>query len=117
MIGANDNFANKFLINDCCVRLGKPFSHGSVMRFSGQTMTWVPGAATYRDVFPEPPADGRDVNCGIVGLLGTMPGIIGTIQATEALKYLLGVGELLTDKLLVVDALDTNVTILPVAKS
>ncbi len=117
VIDATDNFTTKFLINDCCVRLGKPFSHGSVMRFSGHTMTWVPGAATYRDVFPEPPVDGSEVNCGIVGLLGTMPGIIGTIQATEALKYLLGVGELLTNKLLVVDALDASVTILPVAKS
>lgn len=116
VIDATDNFATKFLINDSCVRLGKPFSHGSVMRFGGQAMTWVPGAATYRDVFPEPPVDGSDVNCGIVGLLATMPGIIGTIQATEALKYLLGVGELLTDRLLVVDALDASVTILPVAK-
>ncbi|WP_034599217.1 HesA/MoeB/ThiF family protein, partial [Desulfosporosinus sp. HMP52] len=109
VIDATDNFAAKFLINDACVRLKKPFSHAGVVEYAGQTMTYVPGEGPcYRCVFLDPPP--RDAVPGNqeVGILGVIPGIIGTIQATEGIKYLLNIGELLTGKLLVFDALEMD---------
>lgn len=102
VVDATDNFAAKFLIADVCHAAAKPYSHGGILQFSGQTMTVWPGvSACYRCVFEAPPpGPTADVDRG---LLGVLPGVIGTIQATEALKHLLGVGELLTDTLLVYD--------------
>lgn len=105
VVDATDNFTSKYLVNDVCVRCGKPFSHGSVIRFSGMTMTHVPGTSTYRDIFPQQPDTHDEDLSSRVGILGTVPGVIGTIQATEVLKYLSGVGDLLTDRLLTFDAL------------
>jgi molybdopterin/thiamine biosynthesis adenylyltransferase len=104
VIDATDNFTSKFLINDTCVRLNKPFSHGGILRFSGQTMTILPGQSPcYRCLFPDEPDEATAIACSKNGLLGVLPGIIGTIQAAEALKYLLGLGELLTGRLLTFD--------------
>lgn len=109
VIDATDNFSAKFLINDACVLLQKPFSHGGIMQFSGQTMTYVPGRGPcYRCVFLNPPPTKALPTSEEKGVLGVIPGIIGSIQATEAIKYLLGIGELLTGKLLVFDALDMD---------
>lgn len=106
VVDATDNFAAKFLINDACVLAGKPFSHGGVLRFAGQTMTILPGAAPcYRCIFPEPPPADLLLPCSRDGVLGVVPGVIGVIQASEALKYLLGKGDLLTGRLLTWNAL------------
>jgi molybdopterin/thiamine biosynthesis adenylyltransferase len=104
VIDATDNFSSKYLINDACVSIKKPFSHAGVIQFSGQTMTYADGAPCFRCVFSEMPDDGAPT-CGQSGVLGAVPGIIGTIQAAEAVKYILGIGEPLCGKLLVFDAL------------
>lgn len=106
IIDGTDNFPAKFLINDACVLLGKPFSHAGIIRFQGQTMTYVPGQGPcYRCVFKNPPPPDAVPTCKQAGVLGVMGGIIGTIQATEAIKYILGIGDLLTGHLLTYDAL------------
>jgi molybdopterin/thiamine biosynthesis adenylyltransferase len=106
IIDATDNFPVKFLINDACVLLKKPFSHGGIIRFAGQLMTYVPGAGPcYRCAFNEPPPSNMVPTCRQAGVLGVMGGVIGTLQATEAIKYLLGLGELLTGYLLTYDAI------------
>ncbi|MCQ2335101.1 MAG: HesA/MoeB/ThiF family protein [Paludibacteraceae bacterium] len=105
IIDCTDSYASKYLVNDACVLTGKPFSAGGVLKYAAQIMTHVPGSACYRCFFPEPPGENDVQTCSMVGVLGSVVGIMGTIQATEAIKYLTGVGELLTDKLLIVDAL------------
>ena len=105
IVEGSDNFAAKFLVNDACVMLKKPFSHAGMLRFEGQTFTYVPGSRCYRCLFREPPPSGSVPNCADAGILGMLPGILGSIQAAEAAKYLLGLGELLTDRLLIFDAL------------
>jgi molybdopterin/thiamine biosynthesis adenylyltransferase len=106
VIDATDNFASKFLINDACILAGIPFSHGGILEFDGQTMTVLPGTSPcYRCLFPEPPAPDLLLPCSRAGVLGVLPGIIGTLQATEAIKHLLGIGEPLTGRLLVYNAL------------
>lgn len=105
VIDGTDNFAIKYLINDACVMAGKPFTMGGISRFRGQLMTHVPGTACYRCIFPEPPAQQDVETCSMTGVLGSIAGICGTLQATEAIKYITGTGTLLTDALLVFDAL------------
>jgi adenylyltransferase/sulfurtransferase len=100
-----DNFATKFLVNDACVLLKKPFSHAGMLRFEGQAFTYVPGHRCYRCLFRAPPPPGSVPNCADAGILGMLPGVLGSIQATETAKYLLGLGDLLTDRLLIFDAL------------
>jgi molybdopterin/thiamine biosynthesis adenylyltransferase len=100
-----DNFATKFLVNDACVLLKKPYSHAGMLRFEGQTFTYVPGHRCYRCLFRAPPPPGSVPNCADAGILGMLPGVLGSIQATEAVKYLLGTGDLLTDRLLIFDAM------------
>jgi molybdopterin/thiamine biosynthesis adenylyltransferase len=109
IVDGSDNFSTKFLLNDSCVSAEKPFSHGGVLRFEGQTMTYVPGTACYRCVFGSPPPPSanptcKQVNCSQAGILGSVAGILGAIQATEVLKYLTGTGDLLIDKLFSFDA-------------
>lgn len=109
IVDGTDNFAAKFLINDACVLAGKPYSHGGILKFNGQTMTVVPGeSACYRCVFIRPPEKNAVPSCSQAGVLGSIAGMLGTIQATEVLKYIIGKGELLTDKLLTFDALNMN---------
>jgi len=104
IIDGTDNFAAKFLINDACVFAAKPFSHGGILRFSGQTMTYTPGNACYRCIFAGPPPRDAVPSCSQAGILGAVAGMLGTIQATEALKYLIGKGDLLVNRLLIFDA-------------
>ncbi|WP_036904724.1 HesA/MoeB/ThiF family protein [Prevotella sp. AGR2160] len=114
VIDGTDNFPVKFLINDACVMLGKPFSHGGILRFKGQTFTHVPGSACYRCMFKEPPPAGAVPTCSQAGVLGAIAGMLGTIQAAEALKYITGVGELLTNRLLTFDAKTMDFRTIPV---
>ena len=104
IIDGTDNFPVKFLINDACVMAGKPFSHGGILRFEGQTFTHLPGTACYRCLFNSPPPANAVPTCSQAGVLGAIAGMLGTIQAAETLKYLTGVGELLTNKLLTFNA-------------
>lgn len=106
IIDATDNFPAKFLINDACVMARKPFSHAGVLGFQGQLMTYVPGKSPcYRCIFQEPPKKEEVISCKQVGIIGVVPGVIGSLVAAEALKYLLGIGELLTGYLLTYDTL------------
>lgn len=104
IVDGTDNFSAKYLINDACVMAGKPFSHGGILRFNGQTFTHLPGTACYRCMFKEPPPAGTVPSCSQAGVLGAIAGMLGTIQSAETLKYFTGVGELLTNKLLTFDA-------------
>lgn len=107
VIDGCDNFETKFLINDTCVLMEKPFCHAGILGFEGQVMTWVPQGehACYRCVFEEIP-DGDSVpNCSQAGIIGAVAGIAGTVQALEAVKYITGAGELLLDRLFVFDGL------------
>lgn len=106
VIDGTDNFPAKFLINDACVLTQTPFSHAGIIRFQGQTITYVPGQGPcYRCIFRNPPPPDSVPTCRQAGVLGVMGGIIGTIQASEAIKYVLGIGDLLTGNLLTYDAL------------
>ena len=94
------------LINDSCVFAKKPFSHAGVVGFHGQLMTYVPNkSCCYRCVFKEPPSENCVSSCGKDGILGATAGVIGTLQATEAIKYVTGAGDLLTGYLLTYDTL------------
>lgn len=104
IVDGTDNFPVKFLINDACVMAGKPFSHGGILRFDGQTITVLPGTACYRCIFHSPPPPDMVPTCSQAGVLGAIAGMLGTIQATEVLKYLTGVGDLLTNRLLTFNA-------------
>jgi len=104
VIDGTDNFAPKYLINDACVMLHKPFSMGGINRYSGQVMTHVPGTACYRCLFPEPPRIEDVETCAMVGVLGSIAGICGTLLATECIKYIVGMNGLLTDAFLTFDA-------------
>ena len=104
VIDGTDSFAAKFLVNDACVMAGKPFSHGGILRFDGQTMTRLPGTACYRCVFHSPPPPNAVPTCSQAGVLGAIAGMLGTIQAAEALKFLTGAGTLLTNRLLIFNA-------------
>ncbi|MDR0531056.1 MAG: molybdopterin-synthase adenylyltransferase MoeB [Oscillospiraceae bacterium] len=106
ILDGTDNFPAKFLINDACVLAGKPFSHAGILRFQGQLTTYVPGAgACYRCIFQEPPPPEAVPTCKQAGVIGAMGGVIGSLQAMEAVKYILGQGDLLTGALLTYDAL------------
>ena len=104
VVDGTDNFPVKFLINDACVMRGKPYSHGGILRFEGQTFTYLPGHACYRCMFGAPPPPGAVPTCSQAGVLGAIAGMLGTIQAAEALKFLTGIGTLLTDSLLTFNA-------------
>jgi molybdopterin/thiamine biosynthesis adenylyltransferase len=107
IIDGTDNFAAKFLINDACVLAGRPYSHGGILMFNGQTMTVLPGvSACYRCVFPAPPPPGLVPTCSQAGVLGAVAGMLGTIQAAEALKYVAGIGRPLANALLTFEALE-----------
>lgn len=106
IVDGSDNFSTKFLVNDIAVRMGIAFSHAGIIRLQGQTMTVVPWkTACYRCLFKEPPSPEEILSCQQAGILGAVAGTVGSIQATEAIKYLVGFDEgLLTDRLLIYDA-------------
>lgn len=117
VVDGTDNFSAKFLVNDACVLAGIPFSHGGVLRFAGQAMTIVPGeSACYRCVFRQPPPEDAVSSCSEAGILGAIAGILGTIQATEALKFLAGTGKLLVNTLLTFDALAMDFRKVPLSR-
>jgi sulfur-carrier protein adenylyltransferase/sulfurtransferase len=110
VIDGSDNFPARYLLNDACIKLGKPLVYGAVHRFEGQASVFDAGrhrgaAPCYRCLFPEPPSPENAPNCAEAGVLGVLPGVIGLIQATEAIKLILGIGEPLRGRLLQFDAL------------
>lgn len=118
IIDGTDNFPTKFLINDTAVLARKPLIHGGILRFVGQVMTILPGtSACYRCLFKAPPPAGLVPSCQEAGVLGALAGIIGTIQATEALKLILKIGRPLTDRLLTYDALTTRFRNVPLRRN
>ncbi len=106
IVDGTDNFPTRYLVNDACVLLGKPNVYGSIFRFEGQvTVFGYPGGPCYRCLYPEPPPPGLVPSCAEGGVLGVLPGIVGTIQACETLKLIIGKGEPLVGRLLLFDAL------------
>jgi len=109
VIDGTDNFPSKFLINDACVLSKKPFSHAGIIRFKGQLMTYVPGAGPcYRCIFREPPPPDAVPTCRQAGVIGAIGGVIGSLQAMETVKFIIGKGKLLTGSLLSYDALEMD---------
>lgn len=107
VIDGTDNFPTRYLMNDVCVLLNKPNVYGSIFRFEGQATVFnYEGGPNYRDLYPEPPPPGMVPSCAEGGVLGVLPGVIGCIQATEAIKIILGQGTTLSGRLLLYNALD-----------
>jgi len=105
VLDGSDNFETRYLVNDACVRAGKPNAFGSVLGFEGQASLFAPGGPCYRCVFPSAPPEGSIPTCAEAGVIGPVAGIVGLIQASEALKWLLGIGRPLRGRLLLLDAL------------
>jgi adenylyltransferase/sulfurtransferase len=106
ILDGTDNFPTRYLTNDACVILGKPNAYGSIFRFEGQASVFATkGGPCYRCLYPEPPPPGLVPSCAEGGVLGVLPGVIGTIQATEAIKLIMGIGEPLIGRFLIYDAL------------
>ena len=109
VVDGSDNFPTRYLVNDACVLADKPLVHGAIQTFQGQVSVFNhEGGPTYRCLFPEPPNPDDAPNCSELGVVGVLPGLVGLYQATEAIKLLAGVGELLSGKLLLLDALDAT---------
>jgi sulfur-carrier protein adenylyltransferase/sulfurtransferase len=110
IIDGTDNFPTRYLVNDACVILGKPNVYGSIFRFEGQLTVFdtAHGGPCYRCLFPEPPPPGLVPSCAEGGVLGVLPGTIGTMQATEAIKLILGIGKPMIGRMLLYDALDMS---------
>jgi adenylyltransferase/sulfurtransferase len=109
IVDGADNFPTRYALNDASVILGKPVVHGSIFRFEGQTTVFAPGEGPcYRCLFPEPPPAEMAPSCAEAGVLGVLPGIVGSLQAVEAIKLILGIGDPLIGRLLLYDALETS---------
>ena len=105
VINGADNFATRYLVNDAAYLSGKPLVDGAILVFDGQAATYIPGQGCYRCLFPEPPPPGEVPNCAEAGVIGALPGLVGSIQALEAIKIIMDIGETLTGKMLIIDAL------------
>ena len=105
IINGADNFPTRYLVNDAAYLSGKTLVDGSILLFDGQATTYIPGQGCYRCLFPTPPPPGEVPSCAEAGVLGMLPGMVGTIQATEVVKQILGVGDSLSGRLLLIDAL------------
>ena len=117
VIDGTDNFATRYLVNDACVLLGKPNVYGSVFRFDGQVSVFATqDGPCYRCLYPEPPPPGLVPSCAEGGVLGILPGVVGSLQATEAIKLIAGVGETLAGRLLLFDALRATFRTMQVRK-
>ena len=105
VVNGADNFATRYLVNDAAYLSGKPIVDGSILIFDGQLSVYEPGKGCYRCLFPEPPPPGMVPNCAEAGVLGALTGVIGSLQATETVKLILGIGETLTGRMLLLDGL------------
>lgn len=118
IIDGTDNFPTRYLVNDACVKLGKPNVYGSIFRFEGQlSVFYAQEGPCYRCMFPEPPPPGLVPSCAEGGVLGILPGTVGTMQATEALKLILGIGDPMIGRMLLYDALEMSFTTIKIRKS
>ncbi|MFW5708958.1 MAG: molybdopterin-synthase adenylyltransferase MoeB [Chloroflexota bacterium] len=118
IIDGTDNFPTRYLVNDACVKLGKPNVYGSIFRFEGQlSVFYAQEGPCYRCMFPEPPPPGLVPSCAEGGVLGILPGTIGTLQATEAIKLLLGIGEPMIGRMMLYDALEMSFNTINVRKN
>ena len=106
IVNGADNFPARYLINDAAYLSGKPLVDGSILLFDGQATVFLPGKGCYRCLFPEPPPPGEVPSCAEAGVLGMLPGLVGSIQATETVKLIIGAGKSLAGRLLLIDALD-----------
>ncbi|MDS0297825.1 molybdopterin-synthase adenylyltransferase MoeB [Halogeometricum sp. S1BR25-6] len=113
VVDASDNFPTRFLVNDFCRIRDIPVAHGAIYRFEGQATTLVPDGPCYRCLFPEAPEPGTVPDCATTGVLGVLPGTLGCIQATEAVKLVLGEGEPLAGRLLFYDAMEMTFETVP----
>ncbi len=116
LIDGTDNFPTRYLINDLGVLMNKPVVHGSIFMFDGQVTTFLPGQGCYRCLYPAPPPPGMVPSCAEAGVLGVLPGIVGSLMATEAIKLILGTGKPLVNRLLMVDALDMDMRTVKIRK-
>jgi molybdopterin/thiamine biosynthesis adenylyltransferase/rhodanese-related sulfurtransferase len=117
IVDGTDNFPTRYLVNDACVKLGKPNVYGSIFRFDGQlSVFYAKEGPCYRCMFPEPPPPGLVPSCAEGGVLGILPGTVGTMQATEALKLILGIGEPMIGRMMLYDALDMEFNTIRVQK-
>jgi sulfur-carrier protein adenylyltransferase/sulfurtransferase len=117
VVDGTDNFPTRYLVNDACVMLNKPFVYGAIHRFEGQVAVFnYNGSATYRDLFPTPPPPEQAPNCAEAGVLGVLPGIIGSMQALEAIKVITEIGEPLAGKILVLDTLSMQSRVIKIPK-
>jgi adenylyltransferase/sulfurtransferase len=105
IVNGADNFATRYLVNDASYLAGKPLVDGAILVFDGQATTYQPGQGCYRCMFPEPPPPGEVPNCSEAGVIGALPGLVGSIQTLEVIKLIMGVGETLTSRMLLIDAL------------
>ena len=108
VVNGADNFPSRYLINDACYLAGKPLVDGSILIFDGQATVFVPGQGCYRCLFPQPPPPGMVPNCAEAGVLGALTGVVGSIQAVETLKLIMGIGESLSSRLLLIDGLSMD---------
>ena len=106
VINGADNFPARYLVNDATYLSSKPLVDGSILMFDGQATVFQPGQGCYRCLFPTPPPPGEVPSCAEAGVLGVLPGMVGTIQATETIKLIMGIGRSLSSRLLIIDALD-----------
>ncbi|MFB6283892.1 MAG: ThiF family adenylyltransferase [Halobacteria archaeon] len=109
VVDGTDNFATRYLVNDACTLANKPFSHGAIFKFEGQVTSFTdPDGPCYRCMFPEAPPEGMVPNCAATGVIGVLPGVVGVIQATEVVKYVLGKGEPLDGRMMFYNSLDMS---------
>jgi molybdopterin/thiamine biosynthesis adenylyltransferase/rhodanese-related sulfurtransferase len=109
VVNGSDNFPTRYLVNDACVMLGKPLVDASILRWEGQATTYLPGRGCYRCLFPSPPPPGAVPSCAEGGIIGAVAGFLGSYQALEAIKILLGVGATLVNRLMLVDVLEGDI--------
>ena len=105
VVNGADNFATRYLVNDAAYLAGKPLVDGAILVFDGQAATYLPGQGCYRCLFPDPPPPGEVPNCAEAGVIGALPGLVGSIQALETIKIAMGIGDTLSGRMLIIDAL------------